>query len=178
MSRWTWIEVMQPWNLERTQEGMSLGMYRQYIHNDISAAHEFDTFDTASEAVAHMCSWMAWQTHPAFAKSIALLRAAAPAGEFLLWDREDWPRAWMVFKIPDGAHPAEAAEMTYRRYWRPSARESYFLTPVGQDRGLWSASSQGNEGRGQPSRQGTDAPRGNCLLMMMMMLCVVAALAS
>lgn len=132
MEKWTWVQVPGPW--EARERGPR--EYSQVFANGFSRAENFKTFDTASQASADLRTFLLGEGDgqlPSFATCAALLTTDVTGGEFMLWGMEP-PRAWLVFRVPDGAHPAVVGAAMHKG-WKAQAHDAFMKSSFVYRRG-------------------------------------------
>ncbi|MFJ5228438.1 hypothetical protein ACIQBJ_00945 [Kitasatospora sp. NPDC088391] len=174
MGKWAWVQFEEPWRHEDLG-GRTVAACSQYGYSFMGMMQPYRTFDTAGRAGGDLRLWLQGKDSGqavGYGALAALLTGDVTGGEFLLWDMKP-PRAWLVFQVPDGVDPAEAALVVHQQ-WKPQAYEAFVRS---------SFDSHGNfvevrkSGVWAPRRDSTvTPPAGGCAAALMLVICAIVLL--
>ncbi|GAA1961126.1 hypothetical protein [Kitasatospora viridis] len=183
MEKWTWIQVVDPW---QSQWEPGPGDYSQVFARGFDSAH-FRTFDTAGQASADLRTWLRGEGDgqlPGYEACAALLTSDVTSDEFMLWNMEP-PRAWLVFRVPSGVHPAAAGAVVHKQ-WKPQAHDAFVRSSLvhrggelqGYRPGVW---TPGRSSAASPAQRAGRRPDsvgggGGCAAALVLIICAIVFL--
>lgn len=185
MEKWTWLQVPSPWEArERGPRDFS----QDFTDGSYGAEH-FRTFDTASQASSDLRTFLLGEGDgqwPNFAACAALLTSDVTGGEFMLWSDMEPPRAWLVFRVPDGAHPAAVGAAMHKQ-WKAQARDEFMKSSFvyrrgelqGYRPGVWTPARRRPSPPTAPGRRSASPPTsGGCATALVLIICAIVFLLS